>query len=150
TLAPYYAELGLDGSAVPAGATRAPFSAEAADVLAEFQPAVVSFHFGLPPAELLARVRAWGAKVLSSATTVEEALWLEARGVDAVIAQGGEAGGHRGMFLSDDVTTQVGTLALVPQIVDAVKVPVIAAGGITDARGVAAALALGACGVQVG
>ena len=113
-------------------------------------PPVVSFHFGLPSAELLARVRSWGAKVLSSATTVEEARWLEARGVDAVIAQGVEAGGHRGMFLSDDLTTQVGTLALVPQIVNAVKMPVIAAGGIADARGVAAALALGAAGVQVG
>ena len=129
---------------------RAPFSAEAADVLAEFAPPVVSFHFGLPAEPLLARVRAWGAKILSSATTVDEARWLEARGVDAIIAQGIEAGGHRGMFLSDDLATQVGTLALVPQIVDAVKVPVIAAGGIADARGVAAAMALGAAGVQVG
>jgi nitronate monooxygenase len=150
TLAPYYAELGLDGSTIPAGISRSPFNAEAADVLAEFQPSVISFHFGLPSAEFLARVRAWGAKVLSSATTVKEALWLESRGVDAVIAQGLEAGGHRGMFLSDDLTTQVGTLALVPQVVDAVKVPVIAAGGIADAKGVAAALALGASGVQVG
>ncbi len=150
TLAPYYAELGLAASTVAAGAARSPFSAEAAAVLAEFQPPVVSFHFGFPSAELLARVRAWGAKVLSSATTVEEALWLESRGIDAIIAQGVEAGGHRGMFLSDDLTTQVGTLALVPQIVDAVKVPVIAAGGIADAKGVAAALALGASGVQVG
>lgn len=148
-LAPYYAELGLDREAVPQGG-RAPFSAEAADVLEEFRPAVVSFHFGLPSPELLARVRSIGAKVLSTATTVEEALWLEARGVDAIIAQGVEAGGHRGMFLSEDLTTQVGTLALVPQIVNAVKAPVIAAGGIADARGVAAALRLGACGVQVG
>jgi nitronate monooxygenase len=150
TLAPYYAELGLDAAAAPAGGGRAPFSPEAADVLKEFRPAVVSFHFGLPPPELLARVRAWGAKVLSSATTVDEARWLEARGVDAVIAQGLEAGGHRGLFLSDDLGTQVGTLALVPQVVHAVKVPVIAAGGIADARGVRAALALGAAGVQVG
>jgi nitronate monooxygenase len=111
---------------------------------------VVSFHFGLPAPELLARVRAWGAKVLSTATTIEEARWLEAHGADAIIAQGLEAGGHRGMFLSADVTTQVGTLALVPQIVNAVKVPVIAAGGIVDAKTVAAALALGATGVQVG
>lgn len=119
-------------------------------MLDEFRPAVVSFHFGLPSAELLARVRTWGSKVLSSATTVDEARWLEARGIDAIIAQGFEAGGHRGMFLSDDLTTQVGTLALVPQIVNAVRTPVIAAGGIADARGVAAALALGAAGVQVG
>jgi nitronate monooxygenase len=149
-LAPYYREFGIDLDPIPAGAGRAPFSAEAADVLEEFRPAVVSFHFGLPAADLLARVRDWGAKVFSSATTVEEARWLEARGVDAVIAQGVEAGGHRGMFLSDEVTTQVGTLALVPQVVSAVKVPVIAAGGIADARGVRAALTLGAAGVQVG
>jgi nitronate monooxygenase len=150
TLAPYYKEFGLDPATIAEGVGRAPFSSEAADVLAEFRPAVVSFHFGLPSAELLARVRTWGAKVLSSATTVDEALWLQARGVDAIIAQGFEAGGHRGMFLSDDLTTQVGTLALVPQIVNAVRTPVIAAGGIADAKGVAAALALGAAGVQVG
>ena len=113
-------------------------------------PAVVSFHFGLPSTELLTRVRNWGSKVLSSATTVDEARWLEARGVDAIIAQGVEAGGHRGMFLSDDLTNQLGTLALVPQIMAAVKTPVIAAGGIADAKGVRAALALGAAGVQVG
>src|SRR5205814_1203251 len=129
---------------------RAPFSAEFADVLEEYQPAVVSFHFGLPPAHLLARVASWRSKIFSSATTVEEALWLEAHGVDAIIAQGLEAGGHRGMFLSDDLTTQVGTFALLPQIIHAVKLPVIAAGGIADAQGVAAALALGAAGVQLG
>ena len=123
-LAPYYRELGLDVEAIPAGAGRAPFTDEAADVLSEFKPAVVSFHFGLPSPELLARVRSWGAKILSSATTVEEARWLEAHGADAIIAQGLEAGGHRGMFLSDDVTTQVGTIALLPQIVKAVNVPV--------------------------
>ena len=111
---------------------------------------MVSFHFGLPAPELLARVRSWGAKVLSSATTVDEARWLEAHGADAIIAQGLEAGGHRGMFLSDDISTQVGTLALLPQIVQAVTVPVIAAGGIADAKGIAAALALGAAGVQIG
>ena len=149
-LGPFYREYGIDPDAIPAGPGRAPFSAEAADVLAELRPAVVSFHFGLPSAELLARVRQLGAKILSSATTVEEARWLEAQGVDAVIAQGNEAGGHRGNFLSSDLTTQVGTFALLPQIVGAVKVPVIAAGGIADAKGVAAALALGAAGVQVG
>ena len=149
-LSPYYEKYGIDPESVPAGRGRAPFSTEAADVLGEFKPAVVSFHFGLPSAELLARVRAWGAKLLSSATTVEEALWLEAHGVDAVIAQGLEAGGHRGIFLSDDLSTQIGTFALLPQIVRAVKLPVIAAGGIADAQGVAAAMALGAAGVQIG
>ena len=150
TLAPYYAEFAIDAATIPAGPGRAPFTAEAADVLEAFKPAVVSFHFGLPSAALLARVRGWGAKILSSATTVDEALWLEAHGVDAVIAQGVEAGGHRGMFLTDDITTQVGTFALLPQLVRAVKVPVIAAGGIADAQGVAAAMALGAAGVQIG
>lgn len=149
-LAPYYAELQLDPAGVPAGPGRAPFSAELADVLEAFRPPVVSFHFGLPSPDLLARVKRWGAKVLSSATTVEEAQWLEANGADAVIAQGLEAGGHRGMFLSDDLTGQMGTFALLPQVVAAVRVPVIAAGGVADARGVQAARALGAAGVQVG
>ncbi len=149
-LAPYYQEYEIDAANIPAGPGRAPFSSDAADVLEEFKPAVVSFHFGLPSAELLARVRAWGSKIFSSATTVEEARWLAARGVDAIIAQGVEAGGHRGIFLSNDLTTQVGTIALLPQIVRAVKLPVIAAGGIADARGVAAAMALGAAGVQIG
>ena len=149
-LSPYFLEHGIDADAIPAGPGRLPFSAEAADALAEFKPAVVSFHFGLPAADLLARVRSWGAKILCSATTVDEARWLEAHGVDAVIAQGLEAGGHRGIFLSEDLGTQVGTFALVPQIAKAVKLPVIAAGGIADANGVAAAMALGAAGVQVG
>jgi nitronate monooxygenase len=149
-LAPYYKEYGIDIDTISVGPGRAPFSSDAADVLSEFKPAVVSFHFGLPSAELLARVRAWDAKILSSATTVEEARWLEARGVDAIIAQGLEAGGHRGIFLSDDLTSQVGTFALLPQIVRAVRLPVIAAGGIADASGVAAAMALGAAGVQIG
>lgn len=149
-LAPYYREYGVDASAVPAGPARAPFGAETADVLEPFKPAVVSFHFGLPAADLLARVRGWGSKILCSATTVDEARWLEARGVDAIIAQGVEAGGHRGIFLSEDLTTQVGTFALLPQVTAAVRVPVIAAGGIADAKGVAAALALGAAGVQIG
>lgn len=149
-LSPYFAELEIDASAIPAAPSRLPFSAEAADVLAEFRPPVVSFHFGLPPEPLLARVRSWGPTILSTATTVDEARWLEARGVDAIIAQGLEAGGHRGSFLSNDVSAQLGTLALVPQIVDAVDVPVIAAGGIADARSAAAATALGASGVQAG
>jgi nitronate monooxygenase len=149
-LAPYFAEYGIDASHIAAGAGRHPFDVEAAELLNEFKPAVVSFHFGLPSADLLARVRSFGAKILSSATTVDEARWLEAHGVDAVIAQGIEAGGHRGLFLTDDLTTQVGTFALVPQIVRAVRIPVIAAGGIADATGVAAAMALGAAGVQIG
>lgn len=149
-LAPYYAEIGQDVNAVPAGAGRLPFSDAAADVLEAFKPRVVSFHFGLPAPALLARVKAWGAVVLSSATTVDEALWLEAHGADAVIAQGLEAGGHRGHFLSHDLTLQTGTFALLPQIKAALRVPVIAAGGIANAAGVRAAMALGADGVQVG
>lgn len=149
-LAPYFDEFGVDAAQIPVGPGRLPFSHEAADVLEAFKPPVVSFHFGLPDASLLARVRGWGAKVLSSATTVEEARWLADRGVDAIIAQGAEAGGHRGMFLTDELSTQVGTMALVRQIAQAVKVPVIAAGGMADAEGVAAALQLGAAGVQVG
>lgn len=149
-LAPYYRECGIDARAIPSGPARAPFDAESAALVEAFRPPVVSFHFGLPEPALLARVKAAGAKVIASATTVDEARWLEARGADAVIAQGVEAGGHRGVFLSDDLTTQVGTLALVPQVVRAVRVPVIAAGGIADARGVAAALALGAVAAQVG
>ena len=149
-LAPYYREFGIDPDAIAAGPGRAPFTDESADLLEPFRPEVVSFHFGLPATKLLARVKAWGAKILASATTVDEALWLEAHGVDAVIAQGLEAGGHRGMFLTEDITTQVGTLALLPQVVAAVKVPVIATGGIADTQGVRAALALGASAVQVG
>jgi nitronate monooxygenase len=149
-LAPYYADYGIDPSSIAAGPGRNPFSEETAALVEAFRPAVVSFHFGLPHTDLLQRVKAWGAKVLSSATTVEEALWLQEHGADAIIAQGLEAGGHRGMFLSDNITTQIGTFALLPQIVQAVNLPVIAAGGIADARGVAAAMALGASAVQVG
>jgi nitronate monooxygenase len=149
-LTPYYRQYGIDADAIAAGPGRAPFNAEFAAVLEGYQPTVVSFHFGLPPADLLARVKSWRSKIFCSATTVEEALWLEAHGVDAVIAQGVEAGGHRGIFLSDDLSTQVGTFALLPQVVRAVKLPVVAAGGIADAQGVAAAMALGAAGVQIG
>jgi nitronate monooxygenase len=149
-LSPYFREYGVDPSEGSSGAARAPFSAAAADVLEQFKPKVVSFHFGLPSAELVARIKKWGSKVLASATTVEEAAWLEQRGADAIIAQGAEAGGHRGIFLSQDLTTQVGTFALLPQVVRAVRVPVIAAGGIADASGVVAAMSLGAAGVQLG
>ena len=149
-LAPYYRELGLDPNETPAGPTRSPFTAEVADIVEGFRPPVVSFHFGLPSPELLARVHAWGSKIFACATTVDEARWLEARGADLIIAQGLEAGGHRGNFLTADLSTQLGTFALVPQVVAAVRVPVIATGGIADARGVAAAMRLGAAGVQVG
>ncbi len=149
-LAPYYAEHGIEADSIAPGTRREPFSAAALDLLEEFKPAVVSFHFGLPAAELLVGVKSMGSKVFCSATTVAEAVWLEAQGIDAIIAQGVEAGGHRGMFLSDDITSQVGTFALLPQIVQAVKLPVIAAGGIADAAGVAAAIGLGAAAVQIG
>lgn len=148
-LATYYEELGLEKTKAPAGICQ-PFNAELCALVEELKPEIVSCHFGLPEAGLLARVKAAGCLVISSATTVAEARWLEAQGCDAIIAQGYEAGGHRGMFLTDNVAGQAGTLALVPQVVDAVKIPVIAAGGIADGRGIAAAFALGAAGVQIG
>lgn len=149
-LKPYYEEVGADFDAPTPVSNRAPFDEHSCQLVEQLMPQVVSFHFGLPRADLLQRVKATGAKVLSSATTVEEALWLEAHGCDAIIAMGYEAGGHRGMFLSEDITSQIGTFALVPQVVDAVRVPVIAAGGISDHRGLVAALALGASAVQIG
>ncbi len=149
-LRPYYVELGLDPDMAVPPSSRAPFDEAMCALVEEFRPQVVSFHFGLPQQPLLERVKAVGAKVIASATTVAEAVWLEQHGCDAIIAQGSEAGGHRGNFLGDDMATQIGTFALVPQVVDAVKVPVIAAGGIADARGIAAAFALGAAGVQIG
>lgn len=149
-LAPYYAELGADFDAPTPVSNRAPFDETSCHLVEALRPEVVSFHFGLPSTPLLQRVKASGAKVLSSATTVAEAQWLEQQGCDAIIAMGYEAGGHRGMFLSDDITSQIGTFALVPQIADVVSVPVIAAGGISDHRGLLAALALGASAVQIG
>jgi len=149
-LKPYYAELGVDPAAPVPSSSRAPFDVTLCAAVEEIKPEVVSFHYGLPDAALLKRVREAGCVVMSSATTVAEARWLEANGCDVVIAQGYEAGGHRGMFLTDNLATQVGTFALVPQVADAVKLPVIAAGGVTDARGIAAALALGASGAQLG
>lgn len=149
-LAPYYEELGLDVDAFPAGVGRRPFDDASATLVERYRPAVVSFHFGLPAADLLARVKASGARVLSSATTVAEARWLAQHGVDAVIAQGLEAGGHRGHFLSTDVGLQSDTLPLVSAIVAAVPIPVIAAGGIATADDVRAAMAAGASAVQAG
>jgi nitronate monooxygenase len=142
--------LGLDPAKPINAANRAPFDAAMCALVEELKPEVVSFHFGLPDQALLKRVKAAGCIVISSATIVKEAIWLEEHGADAIIAQGAEAGGHRGMFLTEDIAQQPGTFALVPQVVDAVKVPVIAAGGIADGRGIAAAFALGAAGVQIG
>jgi len=149
-LTPYYKELGLDPAAPINAANRAPFDAAFCEMVEELKPEIVSFHFGLPSASLLKRVKAAGCIVVSSATIVKEAIWLEENGADVIIAQGAEAGGHRGMFLTENIAEQPGTFALVPQVVDAVKVPVIAAGGIADGRGIAAAFALGAAGVQIG
>jgi nitronate monooxygenase len=149
-LQPYFGEYGIDSDSIVPGVGREPFNHQVADIVEPFKPAVVSFHYGLPDKALLARVKSWGSTVLSSATTVEEALWLEANGADGIIAQGLEAGGHRGMFLSGDLTTQMGLFGLLSQIVQQVKLPVIAAGGIVDAKGVATVLSMGAVAAQVG
>jgi nitronate monooxygenase len=147
-LQPYYEKYG----AVPGngGPIRLPFDKEMCATVEEVRPAVVSFHFGLPDPALVDRVKATGAVVIGNATTVEEARWLEQRGVDAIIAQGFEAGGHTGRFLASDPAEALGLFALLPQVVDAVSVPVIAAGGIADGRGIAAAFVLGASAVQLG
>ena len=151
-LAPYGAQWGVDLAQPVAAPQRQPFHAELADVLAAARPPVVSFHFGLPAPDLLDRVKAWGAVVLSSATTVDEALWLQARGVDAVIAQGLEAGGHRGHFLrpDHDLGGQLPLLRLLPALREALGLPLVAAGGLATADAVAATLASGADAVQVG
>lgn len=149
-LEPYYKELGIDPNAAVIGQAREPFTATLCDLLEELKPKIVSFHFGLPNASFVDRIKSWGTRILSTATSVREACWLEQRGCDAIIAQGTEAGGHRGMFLETDIATQTGTMALVPQITNAVKVPVIATGGIATSRGIAAAFALGASAAQLG
>jgi len=149
-LSDYYSEFKLDLNINAPKVSRDPFDEADCAFVEKVCPEVVSFHFGLPELNLLNRVKAVGCKILSSATTVEEACWLEDRGCDAIIAQGYEAGGHRAMFLTEDINTQVGTMSLVPQVVDAVSIPVIAAGGIADGRGITAAFALGAAGVQIG
>ena len=149
-LQPFFSEAGGECTDNPSSASRVPFNHDIADAIEKYDPGVISFHFGLPEKGLLARIKRWGTTVISSATTLEEALWLEENGVDAVIAQGLEAGGHRGMFLTNQLSSQMGTFALVPQIANKVKVPVIAAGGIADSQGVKAALKLGAEYVQIG
>ena len=149
-LEPYFKEYGLKKSDIPTGSGRIPFNQESADLLAEYNPPVISFHFGLPADSLLAQIKNLGAYVLASATNLEEAKWLEANGTDAIIAQGLEAGGHRGIFLNNDLSTQVATFELLKQIVGISKLPVIAAGGISTANDVAKALSLGASAVQIG
>ena len=149
-LSPYYAEFGAEPPALPLKAAHPPFGEADCAAVEAIRPEIVSFHFGLPAPALLQRVKAAGCKIMSSATTLREAQVLAASGVDAIIAQGAEAGGHRGMFLETDVATQVGTFALVRAIAASVKVPVIAAGGIADGKGIAAALALGASAAQIG
>jgi nitronate monooxygenase len=149
-LAPYYKEFGIPQTPSATAASRTPFSDASADVIEPFRPEIVSFHFGLPSPALLSRVKSFGAKILSSATTLDEALWLEQRGVDAIIAQGIEAGGHRGSFLSEDLARQPSAFDLLRQILGKVKIPVIAAGGIANAESVREALDLGAFAVQIG
>jgi nitronate monooxygenase len=149
-IAPYFAELGVEPPSLPLPAGHPPFGEEDCIAVEDLRPEIVSFHFGLPPAPLLARVKAAGCKILSSATSLREARFLAEHGVDAIIAQGLEAGGHRGMFLETDVAAQIGTFALVRGMCEVVDVPVIAAGGIADGQAIAACFALGASAVQVG
>lgn len=147
-MAPFHAELGLQAPTAP-GPQPVPF-AEQFDAVLESGAAVFSFTFGLPPAGDVARARSRGIAVFGTATTVEEAIAIAEAGCDAVVAQGAEAGGHRGTFLAAVERSLIGTMALVPQVVDAVAIPVIASGGIMDGRGLAAAFALGAEAVQMG
>ncbi len=150
----YYREYGISFDTSLPRMAADPFGEDMCRLVESARPDVVSFHVGLPAPKFVDRIKAAGSVLMSSATTVEEAVWLEAHGADVVIAQGIEAGGHRATFLADDVVAaidgQMGTFALTPQIVDAVGVPVIAAGGIAGGRGIAAAFALGAAGVQMG
>lgn len=148
-LAPWYDRLGAGAPQPPADVIPV-FDEAMCETVIAGGPTVASFHFGLPDAALVGRLKAAGILILSTATSAEEARWLEAHGADAIIAQGAEAGGHNGWFLPRGGADLTGTMALVPRVVDAVRVPVIAAGGIADGRGVAAALMLGAAGVQVG
>lgn len=148
-LSPYFKELGIEPS-IDLGGLRKPFSHEMADAIESFAPPVMSFHFGLPERSLLDRVKGWGSTILSSATTLQEAMWLEQQGVDAVIAQGIEAGGHRGIFLSNDLSSQVSTALLLEQCVSKLSIPVIAAGGISSPDAISDCFKCGASAVQLG
>jgi nitronate monooxygenase len=149
-LAPYFNELDTEYDNRAKSPSRLPFNHAVADAIEPFSPEFISFHYGLPDPDLLARIKQWGTTIVSSATTVDEAIWLEERGADGIIAQGIEAGGHRGMFLSDDINTQTRMSVLVAQLANKVNLPIIAAGGIGNNRDVKAALLLGADGVQIG
>lgn len=149
-LKPYYEQWGLSASDIVNSGGRKPFNQETADLIADLKVPVVSFHFGLPADNLLRQVRASGAKIISSATTLAEAKWLQAKGVDAIIAQGLEAGGHRGMFLSHDIAEQSGTFSLLPNLAQAIDLPIIAAGGISNHATAQSAFTLGADAIQLG
>lgn len=153
-LLPWYQEfnLGAPGLAISRPSHRN-FDSDIAALVAPFRPPIVSFHFGLPSPDLVTEVKSWGSKILATATTLDEAIWLVDRGADVIIAQGLEAGGHRGHFLSDDLSRQMGIFALLPQLVRVLQprgIPVIAAGGIASPELVEAAMLLGASAVQVG
>jgi nitronate monooxygenase len=146
----YHEELGIAAPFAPVPSDQATQFNAQVDAILECRVPIFSFTFAIPPASTLSRFKAIGAIVIGTATTVDEAVALQDSGVDAICAQGSEAGGHRGTFAVPFERAMIGTMALIPQVVDAVKVPVIASGGIMDGRGIAAALALGAEGVQLG
>lgn len=147
-LTSFYKELGL-GDVPQVKPTHFPFGEEMLEAVLKSRPQIVSFHFGLPPSHIVNALKSAGSLILSSATTREEAIDLEKRGADIIVAQGWEAGGHQGYYLRSE-SSKIGLMSLLPQVVDSVSVPVIAAGGIGDGRGVAGALMLGASGVQLG
>ena len=149
-LEPFYNELGITDIPTRGKDPYGTFTEEKLNLMLDLRPKVVSFHFGLPADGMVQTLQEAGIIIMCSATTVEEAVWLDEAGVDVIIAQGWEAGGHRGTFCVSHEDFGVGTLALVPQMVDAVNKPVIASGGIADGRGIAATFILGAMGVQLG